>query len=167
MEFNAQIREMIEVLKTRRDQTAKKYDDAIKALSALQLAEMSQPLGSTLANTPNNPNESAAARARRIITLIMKETGQPMNVSKIADRAHTAGMLASPRGYKGVYADVARVLIRNQHLFAKTGNRGFWKLKLPDGQESHGLFGKIIRDPNGNIHIIQPRKPVSKSEAAE
>ena len=163
-EFEDQIRQMIAALTAKRDQAIKPFDDAIRAL---EIISRTIPPSVSTASLAERPQESAAARTRRIITLIMKETNAPMNISKIADRAQTAGMLASPRGYKGVYADVARVLIRNQHLFAKTGNRGFWRLKLPDGQESHGLFGKIVREPNGNIRIIQPRKPVSKSEAAE
>lgn len=128
-EFEDQIRQMIAALNAKRDQAIKQFNDAIRALEIIAGTIPPSVSVASISSLHERPKESAAARTRRIITLILKETGQPMNVSTIAERAHTTGVLASPRGYKGVYADVARVLIRNQHLFTKTGERGFWKLK--------------------------------------
>lgn len=125
-EFDVQVREMISSLIAKRDQAVKAFDDAIRALETVA---RTIPPSIAATEVVHPKTESTAARTRRIITLIMKEAGQPMSISKIAERAQAGGLLSAKRGYKGVYADVARVLIRNQHLFAKTGERGFWKLK--------------------------------------
>ena len=160
-EFEDQIRQMIASLSERRDQAAKPYDEAIRWLETI--AHSVAPVAPTPVEIQRRSKESSAARTRRIITLIMKETGQPISISTIADRAHTSGLLTSKRGYKGVYADVARVLIRNQHLFAKTGERGFWKLKVEsistapkqnNGDGTHGLFGRIMVKPDGSMHAL-------------
>lgn len=126
-EFEDQIRQMIAVIVAERANAVKLYDDAIQALENLsrttQVSAWIAPAGA------ERPKESSAARTRRIITAIMKEANGSISISVIAHTADNLGLLTSKRGYKGVYADVARVLIRNQHLFVKAEKRGYWKLK--------------------------------------
>lgn len=168
-EFDVQLREMISSLIAKRDQAVKAFDDAIRALETVA---RTIPPAIAATEIEHRKEESTAARTRRIITLIMKEAGQPMSISKIAERAHAGGLLSAKRGYKGVYADVARVLIRNQHLFAKTGERGFWKLKAESistttkqnsDDSTRGMFGRIMVDPDGSIHGLPTPGRVAKS----
>jgi hypothetical protein len=129
-EFEDQIREMIAALAAKRDQASKPFDDAIRGLeTVLRTIPPAIPGVLYTGLHTERPKESSAARTRRIITSLLKEANGSMSISEIAHKADDLGVLVSKRGYKGVYADIARVLIRNQHLFAKAHERGFWKLK--------------------------------------
>lgn len=169
-EFDAQVREMIASLIAKREQATKPFDDAIRALETISRMMPSSPPADSESSAfldallARPKKESSAARTRRVITAILKETAATkgatsvsMSISEIAHQADALAALPSKRGYKGIYADVARVLIRNQHLFAKTGDRGFWKLKeaLTTPTEKPAVAVKLVMAP-----IPGPSKPL-------
>jgi hypothetical protein len=125
--------------------------DQIEALSrvldALQIAQIA------FSGTPTSGQPSlqiAPQTNRAIITQILRDAGEPLQISEIARLANEKGLIKSTRGYHGIYGTVATVLARNsKHVFMQI-RRGTWDLRDRSRQ-----FAVMVDIGAGKSHAVR------------